>query len=661
MMKDRTICSLPYRLGRRLTRAGRRLLPSAAGVLARWQTPTSVSACKAVLSRFRRFCTLAPFGPIPEARERLAAGLCVRERTALLEEAETICSGQLELFGEVVKFRSGKFEWHTDFKSAHKWNSRVHYLRIAPWPPEPGVDVKVPWELSRCHHFAALGLAYWLSDKREFGLAYIRQVEDWLRQNPLEYGVNWACAMDVAIRAMNWLLGFLLFQDLLLTNPEHAPFLTQLSGALWNHGSHIMRNLEWNGPRSPWRANHFAANIAGLFTLGLFFRDTARGRRWQRFAAKAIRREIAWQVHSDGSHFEGSLGYHRLVLEIFLWCRAIAGRSSISLGKDYAERIERMQRFVAAYLKPDGTAPLIGDADDGHLFKTRQKEGNDHAYVSLAEDQKESGFCTLRWLLDGQPYARGPVREETAAFADGGYYCIRGGGSFLMVRAGKLAHHGAHAHCDQLSFVLSIGKHDFFTDRGTFGYSDTERRNLFRSTRSHNTLSINGHEQNEFPLGPRDVFSMTDNTRTKVLAWSESAEGVHLVAEHYGFCRFKPALTHRREFLLCAEAGSLRVTDRILPSGASAALDWYFHLAPTVCVHHTDGGIVELASADTALRMHYPVALRLSLVDVPHSPAYRVEQQARCLQFSCEPGQLSTGPDSTAKFLFEWKRHDSLG
>ncbi|MEZ7879117.1 MAG: hypothetical protein QMC11_02655, partial [Rhodospirillales bacterium] len=71
---------------------------------------------------------------------------------------------------------------------------------------EPGVDIKIPWELARLQHLPQLALAY--SDQRSQNLVdeFQNQTLDFMSANPPRYGVNWVCTMDVAIRAANLIL-----------------------------------------------------------------------------------------------------------------------------------------------------------------------------------------------------------------------------------------------------------------------------------------------------------------------------------------------------------------------------------------------------------------------------------------------------------------------
>ncbi len=90
------------------------------------------------------------------------------------------------------------------------------------------------------------------------------------------------------------------------------------------------------------------------------------------------------QVYEDGVDFEGSISYHRLVTELFLSATLLCLKSGITFPEWYMNRIEKMIEFVMYYTKPDGTAPQIGDNDDGRLH-ILANYGNwnrlDHGYL----------------------------------------------------------------------------------------------------------------------------------------------------------------------------------------------------------------------------------------------------------------------------------------
>lgn len=74
-----------------------------------------------------------------------------------------------------------------------------------------------------------------------------------------------------------------------------------------------------------------------------------------------------------------------------------------------------------------------------------------------------------------------------------------------------------HAHCDALNFVMYVDGCPFIVDTGTSTYESGERRNLERSTFSHNTVSFGNYEQSEmwgsFRAGRRVIPSIEYDTK----------------------------------------------------------------------------------------------------------------------------------------------------
>lgn len=157
-------------------------------------------------------------------------------------------------------------DWQRDFKSGYRWSEDTWYLDVR-YGHKPGVDIKVPWELARMQHLTELAWAYVLSSGGAEGFAapqcylgeFRNQVLDFIATNPPRFGVNWRSAMEVAIRAANWVVAADLFRA--HGASFDAQFETVLSHSLYEHGLHIEANLEWD-PEV--RGNHYLANVAGL-------------------------------------------------------------------------------------------------------------------------------------------------------------------------------------------------------------------------------------------------------------------------------------------------------------------------------------------------------------------------------------------------------------
>jgi len=278
-----------------------------------------------------------------------------------INNADEIRVHTFNLLGSGKTKLSEEIDWHLDFKSGFRWNPKEYYLGTGKHVTlDDDSDVKVPWELSRCQHFVTLGKAYWYAGDEKYAKEFANQVESWIENNPIELGVNWACTMDVAIRAVNWIWGYHFFYDSLsLTRGFKIKFFK----SLFLHGRHIINNLEFGLVRG----NHYLSDIVGLIYLGILFQDTKEGKKWLEKGISALKEEMQFQVHPDGVDFEGSISYHRLVTELFLSATLLCLKNNITFPDWYMNRLEKMIEFVVYYTKPDGTAPQIGDNDDGRL------------------------------------------------------------------------------------------------------------------------------------------------------------------------------------------------------------------------------------------------------------------------------------------------------
>lgn len=504
----------------------------------------------------------------------------------VIQEADRICAHVFDLLGSGPTFLGDKIDWHVDFKTGHRWNPRTYYKRIRPAPYPGGYDIKVPWELSRCQHFVRLGQAYWITGDEKYAREFVAQVKDWIASNPWPWGVNWACTMDVAIRAVNWLWGYSFFKD----SPSLTDdFLVVFYESLLMHGRHIYRNLEnWGG----FANNHYLADLVGLIHLGVLCPEFKEASEWRDFGLRELWKEMFVQVYPDGVSFEASIPYHRLVTEFFLYTIILCRRNDIPVPDEAMARLEKMLEFVMYYTKPDGTVPFIGDGDNGRLVRLKawdspEREWIDHRYLlaigavlfdrkdfaQAAGDQWEEvvwllGHEAERYFQETNARASLPICLESRAFSDGGIFVIRDDGLHLTVDAGWNGQngHGGHAHNDVLSYELFVHRQTWIIDPGTYIYTgDYEARQNFRSTVAHNTIQVDDEEQNRCKAS--EPFSIINDACPVILRWCVSDATVILVAEHYGYKRLQPPVVHRREFCLDIATRQLTICDYISGTG----------------------------------------------------------------------------------------------
>ncbi|MBE7097081.1 alginate lyase family protein [Bacillus cereus] len=510
----------------------------------------------------------------------------------LIRDAENIYNHVFNLLGSGDVQLGENILWNKDFKTGFIWDNQF-YKEIKIIDLQNKADVKVPWELSRFQHVFTLGKAYWVMEDEKYAVEFKEQIIDWIEKNPFEMSVNWTCTMDVAIRAVNWIVGYYLFKD---SREIDKNFWELFNKSLYMHGKFIYKNLENKGEHT---GNHYLSNIVGLVWLGLYFKqfslssvfDSNTPEKWLAYGVAELEKEMFVQVNEDGTNYEASTSYHRLVTELFLITTILCNENSITFSKKYIKRLEKMCDFLMHLNQPNGKSPLIGDADDGRLIifsKYGSWNKNDFRHLlAIAGEffnrndfrhfgvtyREDALWCTGSWSDIDQQFLL-----ESKAFNSGGYYILRNKDIYCCIRCGELSFRGqgAHSHNDQLSFTLSFGGEDIFIDSGTFTYTaDYKMRNLFRSTSVHNTLEIPPYEQNDFEK--YHLFEMTEQSFSKCTYVNNS----NFIGQHRGYFK-KCGVIHERSIYI--EEDKLNIKDSVIGEKKFELCNFNFILDPEVKV-----------------------------------------------------------------------------
>jgi hypothetical protein len=116
----------------------------------------------------------------------------------------------------------------------------------------------------------------------------------------------------------------------------------------------------------------------------------------------------------------------------------------------------------------------------------------------------------------------------------------------------------AHGHADALSVWLSIGDTPVIVDPGTYVYSSAPFwRERFRSSISHNTLSISGVSSSS----TAGSFNWAAKADARLVSGSASTTG-EVVAEHDGYLK-QFGVLHRRSVCMSDE-GRITVADELV-------------------------------------------------------------------------------------------------
>jgi hypothetical protein len=576
---------------------------------------------------------------------------------ATVQAAERVLRHEFDLLGSgpytpIDPERGGEdgyrpIDWYVDPVAGLRFPRGIPIGSWDLYAMRPGrADVKFPWELARCQHWPVLGQAYRLTGDERFAIEIARELRDFMEANPIGTAVNWSCTMDVALRAANWTLGL----ELVRRCPALPPaFWRDAYEALFDHGVFIEGHLENTYEVT---SNHFLSNVVGLFYLVPVFRDLPKGAVWNQACRRWLAQEIDGQVLEDGADFESSVPYHRLVTELFLGAARVAEWSGQPLPPPILSRLRTMVDFLAAVLRPDGLMPQVGDADDGrlhvlsaygtwrpqdprHLFGPATCVFAEPAWLSLVDDWGE--WEAAWWGLAPVSGAAPRVScDGVRHFPNAGLTMVRRGRDYLLVTNGIVGTggFGNHKHNDLLGFEYHVGAEPVLVDPGSYVYtSDPEARNRFRGTRSHNTVMVDGQEQNE--LRPDWLFRMFESARPEQVAVFDEPDRLGFTGRHIGYTRLPEPVTHERRFTISRDTGVLTIVD-VLSGRGRHRIRWHFHFAPGAEVTVREPGRLQIGIHGASLTFTTPMHLESRLGSAWYSPSYGVRVPCQAADFESD-------------------------
>jgi hypothetical protein len=506
------------------------------------------------------------------------------------EEADGLLAGRFDLLGYRNLWFGEPIDWQLD----PVWSRRaplVHWSEIDPLNAALVGDSKIAWELSRHQWVVRLAQAAAITGDTRYATAAVDAIDHWIETNPVGRGLNWASSLEVAFRLIAWTWVLALLRD---SSAMSATFSRRLFAAIHAHAAHVRKYLSYYfSPNT-----HLTGEALGLFYAGTMFPHFRDAAGWRATGARILIDQSRIQVTGDGVYFEQSTGYERYTCEFYLHFLLLAERAGIAVPADVRSRLLRMFDFLVAMRRPDGSMPLVGDADDGCLMPLVRRAPEDFrgAFAVAAAMFRRPDYADaaggptpeVLWLL-----GPGGVRQITNAgkaspapppsqvFAHGGYAVMRNNwdrdAHQLIVDVGPLGCHvsGGHGHEDLLAIQCSVFGDPALIDPGTYGYSaEPQWRNYFRSAAAHSTVMVDGLGQSE-PAGP---FAWRRRPRAVLREWITTPQFDLVDAEHNAYTHLVPPVIHRRRVMFVKPDFWVLIDD--ITGAGRHAFDCSFQIAP---------------------------------------------------------------------------------
>ena len=428
-------------------------------------------------------------------RDWLTRRYSEKEKKRLRQAAETTMAYNLSSCGVACQFPVGKVDW----------DSNPTYNQYKEWT----------WQLSRHPFWTDLAEYYTLTGDERAVKVWIDMITSWFDQAicPVKaspYATHCWRTIEAGIRMEEWSRQIHAF----IKSPQVTDeFLTRYFISIWEHG--------WRLRNNPTSGNWLLMELHGIQRICLLYPFLKDVKEWEAYALRQLEEEFARQVYPDGFQYELATGYHGVVIYNYLGVFELYETLGLQKPEFIRKGLENMFDVYPRLMRPDEVTPDLNDGGHMHVptklrraaelypdradfrwFATHGKNGTPPNYLSCVFPYAGAVVFRTSWrkdaiwaYLDGSPFGRG------------------------------------HQHEDKLNFLLSAYGKQMITEGGNYQYDSSDCRKYVLSTRAHNTIRINGCDQNRRPRytwADEDIqkkadvtFTITPGHETAVSAYDE--------------------------------------------------------------------------------------------------------------------------------------------
>jgi hypothetical protein len=335
----------------------------------------------------------------------------------------------------------------------------------------------------------------------------------------------------ISLRAINW-IKFI---------SKHKVHNKSIIDSLNRQYSLLFNSLEYH-----LLGNHLLENGFSLLFGAFYFKNS----KYYNKAKEIITKELNEQILPDGGHFELSPMYHQIILDRLLdSINLIQNNQQFDDQNKLLNFLENKTSAMLSWLNhmtfKNGDIPHLNDSAFGIAPSTEQ----------LFDYAKRLNLPVRRSLGEG-----GNLNLSTS-----GYRRFNNRNCECIVDIGQLGPNyiPGHAHADMLNFVMYIDEKPFIIDMGISTYEKNKRRQLERSTFSHNTVTVDNDNQSDVWGG----FRVGKRAKIQIL----KDESIIVEAEHNGY---KPVI-HKRSFEF--NQNEVTILDTLSKDSDNAVAGFFFH------------------------------------------------------------------------------------
>lgn len=389
------------------------------------------------------------------------------------------------------------------------WRANPTYNQYKEWT----------WQLNRHHELKMLAHEYNRTKNMKWAKLAAELFESWVKQavypgDVIGYATDCWRTIECGIRmGANWPYVLFTFFN---TEPFTDDVLIHWYKSVWEHGHRLFHHST--------QGNWLIMEMNGLAQIGILYPQFQQSSLWLETAFTRLSQELDRQIYPDGFQYELSTGYHDVVINNYQRLFEVAKAFDIPIPNEMLDKLALACEIDVKLMMPNGRLPDINDGKneksrDLLLPKSRMLPNNQKIrYIITAGQEGEApDYCSINLPYSGFAVMRNGWKKDSIwALFDGAPF-------------GR-----AHQHEDKLSLLVYAGGRLLITEGGNYAYDDSEMRKYVLSSRSHNTVRVDGMGQNrrkDYTWKDEDIKKKSD------MAWKAGEEfdyAKSTYAEGYG-------------------------------------------------------------------------------------------------------------------------------
>jgi hypothetical protein len=403
----------------------------------------------------------------------------------------------------------GKINWQMNPISKIEANNKLSWNNLPDFA-EYG-DIKLIWEASRFSQVYYFINAYAGTQDTKYAKECIKQIINWIDDNPYPKGVNYKCGQEISFRLFAWVNAMEYFNDFIYKEDEK-----KIVESIYISWLRINANIDY--AIKSVKNNHSISEASGLFIIGLLFPQFKESKKLVQKGLKYLLKETAYQVYDDGSYIQHSFTYQRLAVDTLSFVFLVANKKQFDLPKILKERQYKMVVFLNSFMQSNGWLPNYGSNDGANLFPIDDSNYRDFR-TSLNFALRKSEFFDIQ-------QKEKKILDNEIEFNDGGYYILKNKNIFSFIKSHSYKHRPASN--DMFHVDVWYKGQNIFCDSGSYSYNtDKIFKDNFIGVVGHNTIMINDTNQMAQVLN----FGYSNWTKTKKLSFGKN----YFLGENYAY------------------------------------------------------------------------------------------------------------------------------